>query len=323
MATFLPDALNDESLASVVARYIDERPWCATTSVIKNVFGYLAYASVLGQALGHVAAETHHCWGLSAEEIAENLTCFPYFAALSDQRRAEGLLNRMVEPRSLRKGRPMVSPRFGGSRGMRFCKSCFSSDRREGLPLYWRRTHQLPGVVLCPWHEESLWEIIDSRSHCCGFFPPKDWSKFNAHEIDLKLGKMEKLSCLEMSTLSTLLLRNRITVFPHDVRQSFLRSVKMRSPYFAGERSLACIGRLARLCFGFEFLYWMHVVKDRHSTEWQVAVYLIQNARPALPALVILAALENIIRKQPEILNDRYYQDIYSNPMMRRSRLVG
>jgi len=228
----------------------------------------------------------------------------------------------MVEPRSLRNDRSIVPPRFGRSWGVRFCKSCFSNDRKEGLPLYWRRTHQLPGVVFCPWHEELLWEIMNIRSHCCGFFPPEDWSKFNAHEIDLKLESMEKLSCLEMSTLSMFLLRNRITVFPHDVRQSFLQSVKKRSPYFAGERCITCIGRLVRLCFGFEFLYWMRIVKNRNVTEWQVAGHLIQRAGPVPHQLVIFAALENIIRKKPDILDDHHYRDIYSNPMMRRARSV-
>lgn len=38
----------------------------------------------------------------------------------------------------------------------RYCMSCVEEDLRELGHSYWRRTHQLPGVVICPDHSECL-----------------------------------------------------------------------------------------------------------------------------------------------------------------------
>ncbi|WP_405033606.1 TniQ family protein [Paraburkholderia terrae] len=52
-----------------------------------------------------------------------------------------------------------------GGREFRYCRRCISEDREHGVPMHWRRTHQLPGVVICVHHREFLWRHKIENAH--------------------------------------------------------------------------------------------------------------------------------------------------------------
>ena len=71
----------------------------------------------------------------------------------------------------------------------RFCETCANQDLLERGFSYWRRSHQIPGVVLCPEHGEILKQIEDRNAVSClpdeavgryqtSFESPADGQKF-------------------------------------------------------------------------------------------------------------------------------------------------
>ena len=54
-----------------------------------------------------------------------------------------------------------LANRFGANPALRFCLACVHDDYKDLGSPYWHRTHQLPGVVACPHHGNSL-QVLDS-----------------------------------------------------------------------------------------------------------------------------------------------------------------
>ena len=54
-----------------------------------------------------------------------------------------------------------LANRFGANPTLRFCPVCVQDDYKSLGSPYWRRTHQLPGVVACPHHGCCL-QVLDS-----------------------------------------------------------------------------------------------------------------------------------------------------------------
>lgn len=54
-----------------------------------------------------------------------------------------------------------LANRFGANPALRFCPVCVQDDYKNLGSPYWRRTHQLPGVVACPHHGNNL-QVLDS-----------------------------------------------------------------------------------------------------------------------------------------------------------------
>lgn len=96
--------------------------------------------------------------GLTADVMMERHTLLPYFS-----RFLSGEVHRLVVTR-MREGWPrggydglgyMHQARHWPAR-MRLCRRCVMADIEGGQAAGWRRTHQLPGVFVCPWHGSPL-----------------------------------------------------------------------------------------------------------------------------------------------------------------------
>ncbi|MHB9835084.1 TniQ family protein [Paraburkholderia terrae] len=208
MAIFLSEPLLDEPLSCVVGRYVREMQ-AAETTVLNHVFGKTTYVLSLGSNLNHVARETKDCWGLSALEIAERMTCFPYYAALCDEAQVDRLRASILS--SGTRNNRLRSDSQSGPRMVRFCKECFADDLRNGERRHWRRVHQLRGVCICPWHECILWQMEIGRAI---YKTPEDISDSPIARLDLGISRENWSACLEVARVSYGLLTSRITVYP-------------------------------------------------------------------------------------------------------------
>lgn len=161
MTVALPLPYEDELLYNNIGRYMEllgiEKP----TTVIKELFGRMVYPSAdLLCGLGDLARQTHGSWGLSSKEISDCYTPLPYYASYAtDQARAAAYGAAMGN------GETKAAAFLGhaGSRvvrplKLRFCGQCAREDIANHGEAYWRRSFQLPGVVVCPKHRVSLRE---------------------------------------------------------------------------------------------------------------------------------------------------------------------
>jgi hypothetical protein len=96
--------------------------------------------------------------GLTAEDLIQHHTMFPIAAFLMPAEHAERVKvamrgNRAVAMNLLKWHR---DPAQDGLRHLYFCAKCRDRDLRRFGHTWWRRIHQVPGVVCCPHHTEPL-----------------------------------------------------------------------------------------------------------------------------------------------------------------------
>ena len=98
--------------------------------------------------------------GLTAEYLIRQTTVFPYFAPFLSQDRKDTFLEYMLNT-DIPKGSAFFSLGIGKLRQpknfhLRFCESCWHEDVQTCGEPYWRRLHQLPGVLMCHRHGSPL-----------------------------------------------------------------------------------------------------------------------------------------------------------------------
>lgn len=149
MAIFLDEPFPDEALFSTIARYLTDARVTRRGTFLKAP-AYSDATLLIGIAAGleRMAAETSIVWGLSAVEIRDRLTLYPYYAALCANGTDQSAGNAVHWRRS--NGATL------GRLGLRHCEMCWMGDVENGIPRYWRRTHQLPGVLTCLEHRSPL-----------------------------------------------------------------------------------------------------------------------------------------------------------------------
>lgn len=173
MLCHLPYPYEDELLYSVIARYLVRVGAKSPVSTVDFVFGHRVVATVdLPGSLDTVSERTWPIWRMTGEEIAVRLTLFPYYSCYLPSVKVGDYLKELLSaerrpPLFIGRRKQVKFPKF-----LRFCPICRESDLTKYAETYWRRSHQLPGVLVCPEHKRPL---LDSRarmrptSHRCDF----------------------------------------------------------------------------------------------------------------------------------------------------------
>lgn len=150
MTVYLDDPLPDEILFSVIARYINRTGIEYPSRFVKTVMGKDKQDSDDRDDFSHLAAETAHPWGMCEEEIRNRLTLLPFYSACFPWANDIDIIKKGVGGTSWS---GYLTPRRPG---LRYCEECWSDDDRNGHARYWRRVHQLPGVITCALHGQIL-----------------------------------------------------------------------------------------------------------------------------------------------------------------------
>lgn len=156
---FFPSPLPDETLYSVAARYHFMSGNTTSTETCKSLFGNHNGGLLHDFPSGiNIFSQCTGCMDGNPQEIMQRLTILPYFepfvpvstitlvkeALLANQ--SEKLKFFLCLPPSMVE---ITHP-------LKACPACISVDiASTGFP-YWHRTHQLPGVLMCPEHQCPL-----------------------------------------------------------------------------------------------------------------------------------------------------------------------
>lgn len=155
----LPKPYPDELLYSVIARYLVHYGITRRAYAVSQLFGRRGYFPMdLPPCLEHVSKVTWNTWEMSSEQILEQLTLFPFYAAYIPSSRSAQCATDLKEG-----GHLGVRARLGLSSSLvkakpflQYCKDCATTDLLNYGETFWRRTHQLPGVQVCKTHGTLL-----------------------------------------------------------------------------------------------------------------------------------------------------------------------
>ncbi|WP_175909366.1 TniQ family protein [Burkholderia sp. BCC1640] len=309
MAIYLDEQLDDEPLFGIIARYLESGPAHAIKPTIHRLFGREFRASYMNDGLDHVARETEACWGLLPVQIAEKMTVFPYCAAILSPARTQLILERMCGNRPVgMKSVHMVASRTIGWHGHRYCRACLREDKMADGVTHWRRSHQLPGVVVCPVHGEVLWELGKYANNWrSGYVSPSAAIRIGgAARIDLNLTNRQKKCCQRVAQVSVDLLSGSLSIATFRFAESFREFMRSTSGYLCGAKHGDCMNRLMSQCFGDEYLR-MHGVLRRGLPFFNT---LCERSREYPIRNVIALSLMRLVEEQPSLLADWRFKDI-------------
>ena len=160
-----PELLPDELLYSGFARY-QEMFNCSTESLKRNLFGTNKVTAVidlpgyLGAFVERLPSDSY-----SVDDLIRHHTMLPYHEPFIPASRT------ILAREALRDGHTRgvhlllsaVHSNLPNPPFLRFCESCASDDLSTYGVSYWHRTHQAPGVLVCPIHETALFNSVVER----------------------------------------------------------------------------------------------------------------------------------------------------------------
>jgi hypothetical protein len=157
----LPAPRRDELLYSLIARSAVHVGYWNAKPFLRALYHGITKPACpdLPGALERVTSSSGGAWGTDARAIALQHTLLPYFTYFLPALGQEAVMQHICA------GTGHLHMTLGinasGVRPIeyfRMCATCTQGDIGEFGETYWRRTHHLPGVFVCPEHGESLLE---------------------------------------------------------------------------------------------------------------------------------------------------------------------
>lgn len=163
MINFFPTIYEDELLYSAIARYHIMSGNISTTQTIDDLFSkkYTYLNKVLPVGITAFISNMHtHC-KYTEDEIINNHTLYKFYTAFFSQELSEEIMNRMKCG-----GGGNICTLIGvhsvtnKHNHLKYCPICVKEDIEKYGEAYWKRVHQVPGILVCHIHKEIL---VDSN----------------------------------------------------------------------------------------------------------------------------------------------------------------
>lgn len=168
MAAIFPDPLPDELLYSAIARYAARMCYSNERAVLSAVFGRNTHTAVqdLPTGLDGLVARLPPGHPYTSQGLIYGHTTFPYYCWFISTRRTERAeqVLRGVPQGNLMSVLGIMAGTVPSTEYLQFCPHCFESDLETYGCAYWHRTHQLPGVLVCPTHVIRLRQSPHARA---------------------------------------------------------------------------------------------------------------------------------------------------------------
>src|SRR5690625_2944413 len=216
MLNFFPTLYPDEMLMSVINRYKRKCGMVSKRALERDLFNQIiGQKSVLfPQNTSTLISKLPPRSKVTSQEIIINHTAFPYFTAFLSGERSNEIYRSMEDSNSINieNMTGIAGSKVKLYNRLRYCPICFSEDMEKYGESYWRRIHQMPGVLYCQKHrvliKESNVVISDSKNdYLCADedtctpeivedFYPKIYKELNLKYVNnvekLLLGKHQK-----------------------------------------------------------------------------------------------------------------------------------
>lgn len=164
MLTYFPEIYPGELLYSVLGRLRCHSGILSPKLLLDDAFEsrHVRAGVFLQTNLGRLAASIPQLLGLTVQKLALENTLLPYLTSYQP----EEIRNWALEALSADNGDAgavhvrlgLVASNVRLPSALRYCPNCRTEMLRKRGELYWRRDHQLPGVLVCPNHGVPLAE---------------------------------------------------------------------------------------------------------------------------------------------------------------------
>lgn len=159
MLSFFPSLYKDELLYSALARFHQRSGSNSYKRTLLTLFGNYT-SSAITDFPGRLNALCLNIGGgvYNPEKIINNHTLLPYYKPFIE----EELVMKITEQMTFKDSGSIflsvggAASKVKGPDYFRFCLNCFNQEQDLYGEAYWHRTHQLPGVMVCPIHKEFL-----------------------------------------------------------------------------------------------------------------------------------------------------------------------
>jgi len=174
---FFPTPFPDETLYSVFCRYWIKSGCPSFRSILEELFmRRINLHTYAPQGIGMFTQMIPQETGLTPDYFIQNTTYFTYFSPFITEQKSELFLEYMTKSTITGRNNNFELGLTGlqkqKNRHLRFCASCRKEDMEQYGETYWRRSHQMHGVLMCHQHKEAL---MDSKIHTSltnsGFYP--------------------------------------------------------------------------------------------------------------------------------------------------------
>lgn len=229
-----PTPYPDELLYSALARYHVRSGNMSPKMTLYELFGTNTITAVVDMPsdIDSLVCRLPKHKRLTADELIMNNTLFPYYTAFIPEIRTSAIAACMKGNGGgkIHTMAGIMASKIAVPKYLRFCPECSAEDKIKYGEYYWHRLHQMPGVILCPFHnmviQDSLINLDMQNRH-----------EFIAASEEKCVGDPLQINCTEADKYGYLLLSKDINWSVNNYRmvRSFLKeNVEVRDCYISG-----------------------------------------------------------------------------------------
>ncbi|WMT40494.1 TnsD family Tn7-like transposition protein [Paenibacillus sp. D2_2] len=165
LLAYFPTLYEDELLYSGIARYHINTGKKSQKQTIEDLFGdrlVCASADLPSHLEALVTRIDNH---YSSDQLIRDHTIFPYYAYFINQSKIEHVEKLMKEGAAqgaIHASLGLMATKVKMPKYLQFCRECYREEVETCEP-YWHRSHQIPGVAVCPVHKQTL---VISKVEC-------------------------------------------------------------------------------------------------------------------------------------------------------------
>lgn len=167
MFAYIPKPYPGELLYSRLARmwrHMGEPP---PARMMRRLLGGTNCSTIsdLPGHLNHLAGRFPAAFGIDPDRLIDDSTLFPYLMAFQTDAARSALRQALKtsQPTFYRSQPGLAAGRIFSSLSLNYCAECAKEMDQEHGEVYWRRDHQIPGVLICPRHRRSLFSFKPAK----------------------------------------------------------------------------------------------------------------------------------------------------------------